>query len=96
MSIVEKKKLEEGLEHVKQAEKHLKTSPLKLKFNPDWDPAGDEFSRAATCFKVPYLLLQGYHYGDKPFLMTSNVSVILFCEGWKELRGVQEVPPEGC
>ena len=34
------------------AEKHLKTSPLKLKFSPDWDPAGDEFSRAATAFKV--------------------------------------------
>ena len=34
------------------AEKYLKTSPLKLKFNPDWDPAGDEFSRAATAFKV--------------------------------------------
>jgi len=25
---------------------------LKLKFSPDWDPAGDEFSRAATAFKV--------------------------------------------
>ena len=30
----------------------LSTSPLKLKFSPDWDPAGDEFSRAATCFKL--------------------------------------------
>ena len=38
--------------HVKNAEKYLKTSPLKLKFTPDWDPAGDEFSRAATAFKV--------------------------------------------
>ena len=37
--------------HVKNAEKYLKTSPLKLKFTPDWDPAGDEFSRAATAFK---------------------------------------------
>jgi len=52
MSILEKKKLEEALEHVRLAEKHLKTSPLKLKFSPDWDPAGDEFSRAATAFKV--------------------------------------------
>ena len=38
--------------HVKNAEKYLKTSPLKLKFTPDWDPAGDEFSRAATAYKV--------------------------------------------
>lgn len=52
MSLMEKKKLEEGLEHVRLAEKHLKTSPIKLKFSPDWDPAGDEFSKAATCFKV--------------------------------------------
>lgn len=52
MSALEKKKLEEANEHVRLAEKHLKTSPLKLKFNPEWDPAGDEFSRAATCFKV--------------------------------------------
>ena len=35
-----------------KAEKYLKTSPLKLKFTPDWDPAGDEYSRAATAFKV--------------------------------------------
>ena len=37
---------------MKNAEKYLKTSPLKLKFTPEWDPAGDEFSRAATCYKV--------------------------------------------
>jgi len=52
MSILEKKKLEEAEEHVRLAEKHLKTSPLKLKFSPDWDPAGDEFGRAATAYKV--------------------------------------------
>lgn len=52
MSILEKKKLEEANEHVRLAEKYLKVSPLKLKFSPEWDPAGDEFSRAATAFKV--------------------------------------------
>ena len=67
MSVMERKKLEEAAEHVRkvltvlhctslhrtvQAEKYLKTAPLKLKFTPDWDPAGDEFSRAATCYKV--------------------------------------------
>ena len=38
--------------HVKNAEKYLKTSPLKLKFTPEWDPAGDEFSRAAMAIKL--------------------------------------------
>ena len=37
---------------MKNAEKYLKTSPLKLKFTPEWDPAGDEFSRATTAYKV--------------------------------------------
>jgi hypothetical protein len=44
---------------IRLAEKHLKTSPLKLKFSPDWDPAGDEFSRAATCFKVIFTIILG-------------------------------------
>lgn len=52
MSILEKKKLEEAEGHVAKGEKYLKTSPLKLKFSPEWEPAGDEFSRAATSFKV--------------------------------------------
>jgi len=52
MSILEKKKLEEAHEHVRLAEKYLKVSPLKLKFSSEWDPAGDEYSRAATAFKV--------------------------------------------
>ena len=43
--------------HVKNAEKYLKTSPLKLKFTPDWDPAGDEFSRAATAYKVVMVVM---------------------------------------
>ena len=42
---------------MKNAEKYLKTSPLKLKFTPDWDPAGDEFSRAATAFKVMIMIM---------------------------------------
>ena len=37
---------------MKNAEKYLKTSPLKLKYTHKWDPAGDEFSRAATAYKV--------------------------------------------
>ena len=44
------KKLQEGDEHVRLAEKALKTSFTK--WSPDHDSAGDEFSQAATCFKV--------------------------------------------
>jgi len=43
-------KVAEGEEHVRKAEKYLKTSFLK--WSPDYDSAGDEYSRAATSFKV--------------------------------------------
>ncbi|PNF17069.1 Gamma-soluble NSF attachment protein [Cryptotermes secundus] len=43
------KKIEEGLDHIKTAEKSLKTSLLK--WRPDFDIAADEYSKAATCFR---------------------------------------------
>lgn len=43
------KKIEEGLDHIKCAEKSLKTSLLK--WRPDYDSAADEYQKAATCFK---------------------------------------------
>jgi len=51
MSLAEKKN-EEGKAHLLKAEKCLETSVLKLKFNPDWDSAADEYNKAAICFKV--------------------------------------------
>ena len=50
---------------MKNAEKYLKTSPLKLKFTPDWDPAGDEFSRAATAYKVLNFFYVGFKVGKE-------------------------------
>ena len=44
------RKKAEAEEHVRKAEKYLKTSLMK--WTPDHDGAGDEFSKAATCFKV--------------------------------------------
>ena len=41
----------EGEEHLRLASKALKTGVLK--WSPDYDTAGDEYSRAATAFKVP-------------------------------------------
>lgn len=43
------KKIEEGLEHMRVAEKSLKTSLLK--WRPDYEIASDEYSKAATCFR---------------------------------------------
>ena len=44
------KKTAEAEEHLRLAAKALKTGLLK--WNPDYDTAGDEYSRAATAFKV--------------------------------------------
>lgn len=43
------KKVEDGLEHIKNAEKSLKTSLLK--WRPDYENAADEYNKAATCFR---------------------------------------------
>lgn len=43
------KKIEEGLEHIKNAEKSLRTSFLK--WRPDYENAADEYNKAATCFR---------------------------------------------
>jgi hypothetical protein len=51
---VQAKKKSEGDAHVKAAEKALKTSLTK--WSPDHDTAGDEFSKAATCYKVRIFL----------------------------------------
>ncbi|XP_018311040.1 gamma-soluble NSF attachment protein [Mycetomoellerius zeteki] len=43
-------KIEEANEHIRQAEKALK--PTFLKWRPDYEVAADEYSHAATCFRV--------------------------------------------
>jgi len=43
-------KLTEALNHVKEAEKALKTGFFK--WNPDYDTAASEYTKAATCFKL--------------------------------------------
>jgi len=43
-------KIREAEENIKQAQKYLKTSMFK--WNPDYDSAGDAYSRAATAYKV--------------------------------------------
>ncbi|XP_036146506.1 gamma-soluble NSF attachment protein [Monomorium pharaonis] len=43
-------KIEEANEHIRQAEKALK--PTFLKWRPDYEVAADEYSHAATCFRI--------------------------------------------
>ncbi|XP_004932796.1 gamma-soluble NSF attachment protein-like [Bombyx mandarina] len=43
-------KIEEALEHIKTAQKYLKTSVLRWK--PDFDSAADEFCQAAQCYRI--------------------------------------------
>ncbi|XP_015586077.1 gamma-soluble NSF attachment protein [Cephus cinctus] len=43
-------KIEEANAHIRQAEKSLKTSLLK--WRPDFEVAAEEYSQAATCFRV--------------------------------------------
>ncbi|XP_043286153.1 gamma-soluble NSF attachment protein-like isoform X2 [Venturia canescens] len=43
-------KIEEGNAHIRQAEKSLKTTLLK--WRPDFEVAADEYTHAATCFRI--------------------------------------------
>ena len=51
-SAIAAKKRAEGEECMRAAEKAKKTSPMKLKFSPDWESAYSEYEKAITCFKV--------------------------------------------
>eukprot|EP00794_Sanderia_malayensis_P018237 gene18237-20056_t len=44
------RKIQEGLGHIKEAEKYMKTSFFK--WSPDYDSAADQYNKAAVCFKV--------------------------------------------
>lgn len=50
------KKIEEGQELMRQAEKSLKTSLLK--WRPDYEVAADEYQKAAVCFKLAKSFVQ--------------------------------------
>lgn len=52
MDKISRQKSEEGRAHCSKAESHLEVSYWRLKFSPDWDSAADEYSKAATCFKI--------------------------------------------
>ncbi|XP_055319589.1 gamma-soluble NSF attachment protein-like [Sitodiplosis mosellana] len=54
------KKVSEAQEHIRQAEKSMKTGFLK--WRPDFDVAADEYQKAATCYRVAKQLGQAKDY----------------------------------
>ncbi|XP_040579962.1 gamma-soluble NSF attachment protein [Lepeophtheirus salmonis] len=73
---MEAKKRAEALEHIRKAEKALKTSLLK--WTPDYDSAADEYSRAATAFKVAKEPKEALNALDRA------------CECYKEIRSLYQ------
>jgi hypothetical protein len=71
------KKTLEGEEHLRLAAKALKTNFLK--WNSDYDTAGDEYSRAATAFKVAKL-------NDRALDALTKA-----CDCYKEMRSLYQV-----
>lgn len=91
------KKVEEGLEHIKTAEKCLKTSLLK--WRPDYEEAADEYNKAATCFRIAKSLKQCrdclmkasdcYRQNRNPFYAAKAIDqIVLVC---KELGDFNEI-----
>jgi hypothetical protein len=68
------KKKAEGDEHVRLAEKALKTTFTK--WTPDHDSAGDEYSKAATAYKVAKMSKESLECLDKA------------CESYKNCRSL--------
>ncbi|KAL3270745.1 hypothetical protein HHI36_021270 [Cryptolaemus montrouzieri] len=92
------KKIEEGLEHIKIAEKSLKTSLMK--WRPDYENAADEYNKAATCFrnaksfeqcKDALLKAAECHKQNRGIFYAAKAldQAILVC---KELGDLKEVP----
>ena len=77
------KKTLEAEEHMRLAAKALKTGFLK--WSPDYDTAGDEYSRAATAFKVTVILdytflcghAHGHAHGHQRWVFQLNAKSLL-------------------
>ncbi|XP_071443899.1 gamma-soluble NSF attachment protein-like [Hetaerina americana] len=94
------KKIDEGLEHIRVAEKSLKTSLLK--WRPDYEIASDEFSKAATCFKNAksfeqckecLLRAADCHKQNKSWFHAAKCmeQAVLACKDLGDLRDVQSL-----
>ncbi|XP_067002899.1 gamma-soluble NSF attachment protein [Anabrus simplex] len=99
------KKIDEGLDHVKQAEKSLKTSFLK--WRPDHEVAADEYSKAATCFKNAksfeqckdcLLKAADCHKQNRSLFHAAKCidQAILVCKDLGDLRDVPQMAERAC
>jgi len=103
---MEERKYGEGLQHMKNAEKYLEVSYLKLKFSPDWDSAADEFNKAAVCFKVAkrwsdckeahMRACEGYANSGSLYHAGKQLDqALLVCKEQKDLSQVEELASRG-
>lgn len=99
------KKIEEGLDHIRNAEKCLKTSFLK--WRPDHDSAADEYQKAATCFKngksfkqcKDCLMKAADCYKQNRSLFHAAKCMeqaVLVCKDLGDLRDVPEISMRAC
>jgi len=92
------KKIEEGLELIKAAEKSLKTSLVK--WRPDYDVAADEYTKAATAFRIGKSYRQSIDchlkaaecYKQNRSLFHAAKSLESAILVYKELGDIREVP----
>ncbi|RZF44222.1 hypothetical protein LSTR_LSTR003862 [Laodelphax striatellus] len=100
-----KKKIDEGLEYIRAAEKSLKTSVLK--WRPDYEMAADEYSKAATCFKngksyeqcMECLLKAAECHKQNRALFHAAKSIeqaVLICKELGDLREVANLAERSC
>ncbi|XP_055623889.1 gamma-soluble NSF attachment protein [Toxorhynchites rutilus septentrionalis] len=98
-------KIEEAQEHIRQAEKSLKTSLLK--WRPDYDNAADEYNKAATCFRNAKALDQckdcllkasECHRQNRAIFHAAKCldQVILICKDMNNLGEVRKYAEKAC
>uniref|UniRef100_A0A224XSA5 Gamma-soluble NSF attachment protein n=1 Tax=Panstrongylus lignarius TaxID=156445 RepID=A0A224XSA5_9HEMI len=99
------KKIQEGLELIRSAEKSLKTTFLK--WRPDYEVAADEYSKAATCFKIGksfeqckdcYMKASECHKQNRSlFHAAKNLEqAILVCKDLGDLRDIPDLAHKAC
>ncbi|XP_053684185.1 gamma-soluble NSF attachment protein [Sabethes cyaneus] len=98
-------KIEEAQEHIRQAEKSLKTSLLK--WRPDFDVAADEYNKAAICFRNAKALDQckecllkssDCHRQNRAIFHAAKCldQVILICKDMNNLTEVRKYAEKAC
>lgn len=103
--MTEARKIEEGLELIKAAEKSLKTTLLK--WRPDYDIAADEYTKAATCFRIAkyyeqakdcHLKAADCHKQNRSLFHAARSleQAILICREMGDLHSVSDLAEKAC